>query len=201
MLFRSFFASPQNSFANVFASQIKITNPDSTEFDGKFTDGSGATISFFLNDTASSVLIFIKYAQSGSEIAQIDAGSLSRGLNSVEWDGSGTEEGKNYLIEITAEQPNYSSTEWTLFYDSGDINIYTRGVAVVTDQKSPDFGLIFTANDGGPLGTGIAIYNPDGSFHDPFLVAADLSSGGALDRKSTRLNSSHTDISRMPSSA
>ncbi len=180
-LFLLFFASPQNSFANVFASQIKITNPDSTEFDGKFTDGSGATISFFLNDTASSVLIFIKYAQSGSEIAQIDAGSLSRGLNSVEWDGSGTEEGKNYLIEITAEQPNYSSTEWTLFYDSGDINIYTRGVAVVTDRKSPDFGLIFTANDGGPLGTGIAIYNPDGSFHDPFLVAADLSSGGAFD--------------------
>lgn len=180
-LFLLFFASPQNSFANVFASQIKITNPDSSEFDGKFSDGSGAKISFFLNDTASSVLISIKDAQNGNEIAQIDAGPLKRGANSVEWDGSGSEEGKNYLIDITAEQPTYSNTDWTLFYDSGDINIYTRGVAVVTDQKSQNFGLIFTANDGGPLGTGIAIYNPDGSFHDPFLVAADLSSGGTFD--------------------
>ena len=32
-------------------------------------------------------------------------------------------------------------------------------------------------------------------------VNFDLGQNGELDRKSTRLNSSHTDISRMPSSA
>ena len=36
---------------------------------------------------------------------------------------------------------------------------------------------------------------PSGFFHDDFAC------GGIPDRKSTRLNSSHTDISRMPSSA
>ena len=33
------------------------------------------------------------------------------------------------------------------------------------------------------------------------VAMADLTFGSAVDRKSTRLNSSHTDISRMPSSA
>ena len=36
---------------------------------------------------------------------------------------------------------------------------------------------------------------------DEALRTADLADAGVLDRKSTRLNSSHTDISRMPSSA
>ncbi|MGH7598970.1 MAG: T9SS type A sorting domain-containing protein [bacterium] len=57
----------------------------------------------------------------------------------------------------------------------------SRGVAVVTDQTDPNFGLIFTANDGGTLGTGIAIFNPDGSRYTPFLVAADLTSSGTID--------------------
>ena len=34
-----------------------------------------------------------------------------------------------------------------------------------------------------------------------FLLSADQTMGRFPDRKSTRLNSSHTDISRMPSSA
>ncbi|MGH7454154.1 MAG: T9SS type A sorting domain-containing protein, partial [bacterium] len=104
-----------------------------------------------------------------------------RGLRSVVWDGTGAQAGKRYVIEITAEQPNKSNTAWTIFFDSGDIDIFTRGVAVVTDQTDPNFGLIFTANDGGPLGTGIAIYNPDGGRHTPFLVAADITSSGTID--------------------
>mgnify|MGYP003344458629 CR=1 FL=1 len=38
------------------------------------------------------------------------------------------------------------------------------------------------------------------SFHN-VMVAVTNENGSLLDRKSTRLNSSHTDISRMPSSA
>ncbi|MFQ5709533.1 MAG: FlgD immunoglobulin-like domain containing protein [bacterium] len=169
-----------NAFANVYASQLKVTNPDGSPFDGNFSDGTGAQLSFFLNDTASVVTVTVKEVQSGATVATIDAGGLDAGPQSVEWDGTGSEAGKQYVFEVTAEQPTASSTDWTLFFDSGDINIFTRGVAVVTDQSDPNFGLIFTSNDGGPLGTGINIYNPDGSFHDPFLVAKDLTSGGSI---------------------
>ena len=52
--------------------------------------------------------------------------------------------------------------------------------------------------------------NPDFSFEQPSAEVPTLSAGSQQlrilletrqDRKSTRLNSSHTDISRMPSSA
>lgn len=166
--------------ANVYAGQLSIANPDSTPFDGDFADGTGAMLSFFLNDTASAVTVDAIDAQTGMSVFQINGGPMSRGPNSVIWNGTGSEGGKNYTFRVTAEQPNVSTTDWSVYYDSGDIDIYTRGVSVITDQTDPNFGLIFTANDGGPLGTGIGIYNPDGSFHDPFLVAADITSGGTV---------------------
>lgn len=169
-----------NGYANVMAAQLRIANPDSGSFDGDFSDGSGALLFFYLNDTASAVTVDVIDVQTSSSVFQVGAGPMSRGLNSVAWDGSGSQAGGQYVIRVTAEQPNASTSDWTLFYDSGDINIFTRGVAVVTDETDPNFGLIFTSNDGGPLGTGINIYNPDGSFHDPFLVAPDISSGGTI---------------------
>ncbi|MFQ5582901.1 MAG: FlgD immunoglobulin-like domain containing protein [Calditrichia bacterium] len=169
-----------NSYANVMAAQLRIANPDSSSFDGDFSDGSGALIFFYLNDTASAVTVDVVDVQTNTSVYQVNAGPMSRGLNSVAWDGSGSQAGGQYVIRVTSEQPNASTTDWTLFYDSGDINIFTRGVAVVTDQTDSNFGLIFTSNDGGPLGTGINIYNSDGSFHDPFLVAPDISSGGTI---------------------
>jgi hypothetical protein len=168
------------AYANVFASQLKILNPDSSAFDGNFSDGSTALLTFFLNDTANVVTVNIIDAQTGSSVHQIDAGAMSRGLNQVVWDGTGSQASTDYVLEVTAEQTNASTTDWTLFYDSGDIDIFTRGVAVVTDQSDPNFGLIFTSNDGGPLKTGIVIFNPDGSFPDTFLVAADVGSGGTV---------------------
>jgi len=174
------FTVHENIWANVLAGQLKITNPDTSEFDGDFTDGSGALLLFYLNDTASAVTVDIINAQTSISVFQIDAGSMSRGLNGVEWDGTGVQGGGEFVFSVTAEQPNASTTEWTVFYDSGDIDIFTRGVAIVKDQSDPNFGLIFTANDGGPLGTGINIYNSDGSKHDPFLVAADVGDGGTI---------------------
>ncbi len=167
--------------ANVLASRLTILNPDSSEFDGDFTDGSDALFTFYLNDTANTVMIDIIDTQSGLSVHQIAGGAMSRGANQVTWDGTGSEAGMDYVFEITADQPNASATDWSVFYDSGDINIFTRGVAVYTDQSDSNFGLIHTANDGGPLGTGINIYNPDGSFHEPFLVAADIGNGGTVE--------------------
>lgn len=174
------FVHTNDAHANVYAAQLKITNPDGSEFDGSFSDGSGAVFSFFLNDDASAVTIVVKEF-AGDEVARIEAGALNRGQNEVAWDGSGTEENKNYIFEITAEQPNYSDTEWTIFHDSGGIGIFSRGVATVRNQNSPRFGTFLAPNTGGPLGKGITIYNSDCSFHDPFLVAPDLSSGGTID--------------------
>ena len=55
-------------------------------------------------------------------------------------------------------------------------------------------------------GSPIKIIIVEDSKDDAFLLIHELKRGGyapsfELDRKSTRLNSSHTDISRMPSSA
>lgn len=181
-LFTSFcFLPQQNLYANVFASQIKLTNPDGSDFDGNFSDETLARISFFLNDTANVVTVLVKDVETDNIVAQIDGGAMSEGPNSVDWNGIGAESNKKYIIEVTAQQPNHSNTDWTMFYDSGDIEIFTRGVAVVTDQKDQNFGLIFTANDGGSLGTGINIFYPDGTFHDPFLVAPDKFNGGTFD--------------------
>ena len=173
--------NPSNAFAKVYASQLTITNPDGSPFDENFSDGTGARLSFILNDSASVVTVEIIDRATGTAVAQIDAGAMSAGMRSVEWDGSGGEAGKQYLFQVTAEQPNASNTDWTVFFDSGDIDIFTRGCDVVTDMNSPLFGLFYAPNTGGPLEKGITIYNPDGSFHDPFLVAADIASGGTID--------------------
>jgi len=168
-------------FADVYASQLRITNPDGSPFDGNLADGTGVLLHFTLNDTASAVAVRVKNAATGLVIQTLNAGSLGRGPHSVLWDGTGAVAGQRYLFEVMAEQPNHSNSEWTVFFDSGDIDIFTRGVEVLSDPRSPRFGLIYASNDGGPLGTGITIYNPDGTFHDPFLVAADRSSGGPVD--------------------
>jgi hypothetical protein len=192
--------------ANVYSAQLSITNPDGTPFDGSFTDGTGAQFSFILNDTASSVAIRVKDVLTDSVAAEINAGARSRGLHQVEWDGSGAVAGATYYYEITAEQPNSSETDWTIFYDSGGIGIFTRGGDIVKDMSSELFGLFYAPNTGGSLGIGINIYNPDGSFHDPFLVASsenwgtgDPTAGGAFDDEKRFYVSSlfHSEIRRL----
>jgi len=176
-----FSTSGNDLLANVFASRLQILNPDSSEFDGDLSDGSGALFTFILNDTASSVSIDIIDVVSGLSVHQIEAGAMSRGANQAIWDGTGSETGKDYVYKIMAEQPNRSTTDWIMFYDSGPADIYTRGVAIFNDQMDPNFGLIYASNDAGPLRTGILVYNSDGSRHDPFLVAADAGDGGSFD--------------------
>jgi flagellar hook assembly protein FlgD len=175
------FCNTNESFANVYAGQLMITNPDGSAFDGSLSDGTGAALWFTLNDDASSVMVVVKEAESGAAATTADAGALTRGTHAVAWDGTGSEPGKRYFFEVTAEQPNHSTTEWTVFFDSGDIDIFTRGADIVRNQASPRFGLLYAPNTGGPLEKGLTIYNPDASFHDPFLVAADISAGGTID--------------------
>src|SRR3990170_8536352 len=96
-------------YANVYASQLKVSNPDGSPFDGSFTDLTGVQLSFILNDSTSSVIIKIKDAIDGSVIAEIDAGALARGSHAIMWDGSGTSTGKDYIYDVTTRQNNYSN--------------------------------------------------------------------------------------------
>lgn len=165
--------------ANVYAGQLKVTNPDGSPFDGNFGDGTGARFWFTLNDNATSVRIAVKEIGSDVPVYQADLGALSRGRQSATWDGTGAEAGKNYFYEITAEQPNLSTTEWKKFFDSGGIGIFTRGADVVLDQHSPLFGLSYAPNAGGSLLKGILVFSPDGEAQE--LLAADISAGGTVD--------------------
>lgn len=167
--------------ANVYASQLAITDPDGSEFDGRFNDGTGALLSFTLNDDATSVVVRIREEASGDVVHEIDMGALERGRRSAEWDGTGAETGASYVFEVTAEQENRSTEEWTIFFDTGDIDIFTRGASVVRNPESPRFGMLFATNTGGPLGKGLTLYEPDGSFSEPFLVADDVDWGSGSD--------------------
>ena len=61
----------------------------------------------------------------------------------------------------------------------------------------------FANGDPGPQGNGGAVGNPDNgnNGNDNGRGNAGGNNGGGKDRKSTRLNSSHSQQSRMPSSA
>lgn len=165
--------------ANVYAGQLKITNPDGSAFDGNFSDGTGARISFILNDNATAVRLAVKEIGSDVAVYQVDLGALARGPQAATWDGTGAVAGKNYFYEITAEQPNISTTDWKRFFDSGGIGIFTRGADIVLDQKSPLFGMTYAPNAGGDLLKGILAFTPDGEAKA--LLAPDVTAGGTID--------------------
>ncbi len=165
--------------ANVYAGQLKVTNPDGSPFDGNFGDGTGARFWFTLNDNATAVRIAVKEIGSDVPVYQADLGALGRGQQSTTWDGTGAVAGKNYFYEITAEQPNLSTTAWKVFFDSGGIGIFTRGADVVLDQHSPLFGLTYAPNAGGSLLKGILVFSPDGEAKE--LLVPDISAGGTID--------------------
>ncbi|MFZ4620494.1 MAG: FlgD immunoglobulin-like domain containing protein [Bacteroidota bacterium] len=162
--------------ADVFASRTKITNPDGKPFDGKFTDGTGVKISYYLNDTATSVVVKVFNASTNALVATINAGSQGRATNpnSVAWNGSGAALGTKYYATITATGLVYSATDYKSIYFQqtspiGAIStgIFTRGLDVNSNMNTPGFGYWYASNlDGGTSGykLGLLRYNPDGSF-------------------------------------
>lgn len=170
--------------ADVFASRITVTNPDGKPFDGNFKDGTAAMISYFLNDTATSVSVKILDASNGATVATISATNQGHGTHSVTWDGNGSIAGKKYYVSITAIQPRYSSTNYTNFVfintSATGKNIFTRGVDAQRDPKSRGFGYVYASNadplNNTRLRTGILRYNADASYAgnvdgDPMLMS------------------------------
>ncbi|MEW6060588.1 MAG: FlgD immunoglobulin-like domain containing protein [Bacteroidota bacterium] len=174
MLFTLFSSS---LYADVFASRIRLTNPDDSPFDGKFGDGTDAKISYILNDTATAVSVQIIDASTNAVVATINGGAQSRGMNAVVWNGNGSTGGKKYYVQISATQNSYSATDYTIFYfqQTGEAigdpsrGIYTRGVDAVTNMMLPKFGNLYASNaDGGSntgYKTGVLRYTADGSFY------------------------------------
>ena len=74
--FLTFHSQKSDVLANVFASQLKILNPDSSEFDKDFNDESDAMFTFYLNDTASAVMVDIIDLQTGASVQQIATGCI-----------------------------------------------------------------------------------------------------------------------------
>ena len=154
------------AYADVYASNVRITQDFSlAAFDGNFADGTGAAIRFTLNDNADSVVMAITPAAGGAAIKTLRGTGLSRGDNSITWDGSqnggSAAPAGPYRVEITAYSKGYAS--WTQIFDSGGIGIFTRGVDVNRDPTSRDFGFAYAGNSGGSLGFGILRTAADGS--------------------------------------
>jgi hypothetical protein len=166
--------SASMALADVFASHIRLTNPDGKQFDGKFNDGTLAAISYVLNDTASAVVIKILDASTNAAVQTITQGAQSSGAHTVAWDGTGAAPGKKYVVSITATQKPKSSTDYTMFkwIQTGTVlgagrGIYTRGVDANRNQQSPGFGYLYGSDaDADPTGflTGIIRFDADGKF-------------------------------------
>jgi len=190
-------------FADVFASRTAITNPNGSPFDGKLNDGTGVKIWYYLNDTATSVVVKVMNASTKAIVATIIASNQGRlsNPNSVTWDGTGSEVGSKYYVTITTTGLVYSDVRYTSFYFQqtspiGDIStgIFTRGVDINNNMNTKGFGYWYASNsDGGTGGykTGALRYNPDGSFagtdsgHPSLSNSLGTSNGGTFNWGST----------------
>ncbi len=174
--------------AGVFASGIHFTNPDSTAFDGSVTDGTGLRINFVLSDTASSVVIRIQNSVTNVTIQTINLTNVTAGWKSTIWTGTGAPSGSaSYYASITATRTPRSATNYKLsrfiFTGQTGFNIFARGVDVVRNQANPNFGFLYAANAGGPIGRGIARYTATGdaagtAFPNPFLTNSATNTSG-----------------------
>ncbi len=186
-------------FADVFASRIKVSNPDGSIFDGKFTDGTGLKVSYILNDTATSVELKVYNAATNVAVASIVSSAQGRGANSITWTGTGAVVGQKYYVKLQATQKPWSSEKHKAFYfqqtaDASPLisrGIYTRGVDINNNMDTRGFGYWYAScsdpgnNDGYKQGT--LRYNSDGSFagtdaDHPLLVNTfGLANGGTFD--------------------
>jgi flagellar hook assembly protein FlgD len=185
------------SYADVFASGYKVTNPDGTPFDGKFTDGTGVKVWYYLNDTATAVVVRVINASNGSTAATINAGAqgVSSNPNSVEWDGATAVNGGKYYFSVETTGPvgsetGYSITKFVATSLTGK-NIYTRGVDANIYMNTRGFGNIYAVNSDNSsndrLRTGVLRFNADASYNgteagNPMLMSSlGTTNGGTMD--------------------
>lgn len=173
-------------FANVFASDVRVVNPDGTAFDGNLADGTpGVGIEFRLNENATSVVITVSDG-SNNVVATIDAGPQPQGLNMVTW--AGVDDSGNpvpagdYTFSVTANDAvGHTANDYDIIYAHSGTVIFTRGGTSIRNPAAPNFGHPIGGNGGGgglkrgPLnfyadGTGFEQVEPNLSRFSPFDV-------------------------------
>lgn len=185
-------AGSSNVFANVFASDVTLVNPDGSAFDGNLNDGTNAVgIQFRLNENATSVVITI--SDGGGVVRTLDAGPQAQGLNVVVWHGdddSGSPVAAgDYTFTVTANDAN-GHAGYDVIYARSGTSIFTRGGTTIRNPAAPNFGHPIGGNGGGaglkrgPLnffadGTGFEFDEPGLSRYSPFEVR-DLGGTGRL---------------------
>ena len=160
--------------ANVFASFVEIT----------YTGSFPATITYILNQDATTVQILVKSYPGGATVKTIDlasgANGAIQGFNDVAWDGSldagGTATSGVYLVTINASDGTGSNGWELLSYDTGPDSWYwsSAGVATNNNNPSPYFGMVYvTERSGGTSGNdggsetirGLYMHYPDGQYY------------------------------------
>ena len=160
--------------ANVFASFVEIT----------YTGSFPATITYILNQDATTVQILVKSYPGGATVKTIDLASgvngANQGFNDVAWDGSldagGTATSGVYLVTINASDGTGSNGWELLSYDTGPDSWYwsSAGVATNNNNPSPYFGMVYvTERSGGTSGNdggsetirGLYMHYPDGQYY------------------------------------
>ena len=169
-----FLVVTQGIKANVFASFVEIT----------YTGSFPATITYILNQEATTVQVLVKSYPEGTTVKTIDLASgvngANQGFNDVAWDGSldagGTATSGVYLVTINASDGTGSNGWELLSYDTGPDSWYwsSAGVATNNNNPSPHFGMVYvTERSGGTSGNdggsetirGLYMHYPDGQYY------------------------------------
>lgn len=144
------------SYAGTYATGLKITNPDSTAFDGQFQDGTGARLWFTINGNADTVVVRIK---SGNNVVRSfdPILNLAAGTHNMEWDGKGNDNKLvpmgRYVVEVFTSDTGNSTSNWVQGWQSAvrkeGSGLSSRDIEVVNDPASPMFGNIILSESGG----------------------------------------------------
>ncbi len=139
----------ERGYANVYASYVRVTQEGSNvPFDGSFADRSGATIRFFLNHNADSVVINVVPAGGGAAVKTLRKANALQGDNAIPWNGStnaGTAAPAGaYKFEITAYHSGFVA--YTQYYYTDEYPISTRGIASVNNPSLRQFGFLYSAS-------------------------------------------------------
>ncbi len=186
-----FLCSSTDVYANVFASDIKVVNPDGSAFDGELNDDTpGVGIQFRLNENATSVTITVTDASS-AVVATVVTGPQPQGESVVVWAGvdnagNPVPEG-DYTFTVTATDA-VGHTGYDVVYAKSGTVIYTRAGTTIRNPAAPNFGHPIGGNGGGgglkrgPLnffadGTGFEQVEPNLSRFSPFDVRDHGGSG------------------------
>lgn len=141
--------------ANVYAVNLRVTNPDGSVFDGKFNDGTGAKIWYRLNEHADTVKIMVKL--NNQLVRDTIILNSTPGEKSWIWNGKNNLEAYaaigNYTFSVFCSDAGHTKwdTLWTTGSDAtgadltGGTTYSYRGICLNGNMSSKLFGEAYVA--------------------------------------------------------